>query len=172
MFGGKDPYARLAEFRHSLLVASRVYPNPEFEPLMNQASDADLEWLIVRIDQSLPEANTMTIGIMAVMARQEREVISTRTKAALQAAKTRGKVLGGHREGSADIASYSRLATAKRKAKADAFARDMKESLDLLKAEGLTLQQMAEALNMGGLKTQRRCAWTASAVRQVVLRLS
>jgi hypothetical protein len=42
---------RLAEFRHSLLAASRVYPNPEFEPLMNQASDADLEWLIVRIDE-------------------------------------------------------------------------------------------------------------------------
>jgi ATP-dependent DNA ligase len=81
-------------------------------------------------------------------------------------------VLGGHREGSADIASYSRLATAKRKAKADAFAQDMKESLDLLKAEGLTLQQMAEALNMGGPKTQRRFAWTASAARQVVLRLS
>jgi len=56
MFGRKDPYDRLAEFRHSLLAASRAYPNPEFEPLMNQASHADLEWLIVRIDESLAEA--------------------------------------------------------------------------------------------------------------------
>ena len=35
------------------------------------------------IAADMPEANTMTIGIMAVMAQAEREAINTRTKAAL-----------------------------------------------------------------------------------------
>src|SRR5881409_1892098 len=35
----------------------------------------------------LPEANTMTVGVMAVVAQYERELISARTKAALAAAK-------------------------------------------------------------------------------------
>jgi DNA invertase Pin-like site-specific DNA recombinase len=55
----------------------------------------------------LPEANTMTIGVMAVVAQHEREAISAGTKAALAAAKKRGTVLGGHREGSPDIARHT-----------------------------------------------------------------
>src|ERR1700688_4944538 len=47
----------------------------------------------------LPEATTMTVGIMAVVAQHEREAISQRTKAALAAAKARGTVLGGNRKG-------------------------------------------------------------------------
>jgi DNA invertase Pin-like site-specific DNA recombinase len=51
----------------------------------------------------MPEANTLTIGLMAVMAQHEREAISRRTKEALAAANARGKKLGGNRAGSADI---------------------------------------------------------------------
>src|SRR6266478_5906691 len=54
----------------------------------------------------LPEANTMTVGVMAVVAQHEREAISARTKAALQAAKARGRKLGGGRPGAADIRLY------------------------------------------------------------------
>ena len=45
----------------------------------------------------IPEANEMVVGIMAVVAQAERKMISDRTKAALAAAKARGKVLGGNR---------------------------------------------------------------------------
>jgi len=42
----------------------------------------------------MPQANELTIGIIAVMADYESKLISQRTKAALQAAKAKGKVLG------------------------------------------------------------------------------
>jgi DNA invertase Pin-like site-specific DNA recombinase len=57
----------------------------------------------------LPEVNTMTVGVMAVVAQHEREAISQRTKAALAAAKARGTVLGGFRERAPDdIGKYHR----------------------------------------------------------------
>ena len=42
----------------------------------------------------MPDANTLTIGIFATLAQHERELISSRTKAALQAKKDRGDKLG------------------------------------------------------------------------------
>jgi hypothetical protein len=45
----------------------------------------------------MPEANEMVVGVMAVVVQAERKMISARTKAALQAAKARGKKLGGLR---------------------------------------------------------------------------
>ena len=45
----------------------------------------------------LPEANDLTVGIMALVAQQEREAISRRTKEALAVAKARGVRLATER---------------------------------------------------------------------------
>jgi DNA invertase Pin-like site-specific DNA recombinase len=90
----------------------------------------------------LPEANTVTVGVMAVIAQHEREAISHRTKAALAAAKARGTVLGGKRKGAAKIASHQGVAAAQEKAREAAELR--REAFETL--AGLSLNAMAARL--------------------------
>jgi DNA invertase Pin-like site-specific DNA recombinase len=118
----------------------------------------------------MPQANALTIGIMALVAQQEREAISKRTKEALAAAKARGVKLGGWRgytPTAADNASAGRALAAK----ANARAADLKPIFDRLGP--LSLRQMATALMSEGVPTPRGgSVWTAVQVARVRARLS
>lgn len=117
----------------------------------------------------MPEANAMTVGIMALVAQHEREAISTRTKAALQAAKARGTVLGSRTHGQhLQGHGYHKAGVASLKASADARAKDLAEVLTDLESEGIvSANAQAIALNERGIITARGGKWTARSVLNV-----
>jgi DNA invertase Pin-like site-specific DNA recombinase len=118
----------------------------------------------------MPQANALTVGIMALVAQQEREAISKRTKEALAAAKARGVKLGGFR-GYVPTAEDSAAAGRAKAAKANAKAADLKPILDRLGP--LSLRQMAAALNAEGIPTPAGGeVWTAVQVSRIRARIA
>ena len=105
---------------------------------------------------------------MAAVAELEAGLISQRTKAALGAAKARGKVLGGWRGGPK---VDGRLGAAANHDNADAFAHKLETILGEFQERGLSLRQMAADLTAQGVQTPRDGQWSAAAVRSVLLRL-
>jgi DNA invertase Pin-like site-specific DNA recombinase len=114
----------------------------------------------------MPHANKMTLQVLAVFAEHEREAISARTKAALQAAKARGVKLGGPK-----LAEARRSGWASSKASADRFAANTKPIIDQIKASGVaSLRAIARALNARGVATARGGQWTPVQVSNVLRR--
>jgi DNA invertase Pin-like site-specific DNA recombinase len=121
----------------------------------------------------LPQANKLTVHIMAAMAEYEAGAISTRTKAALAAAKARGTKLGGYRWDIQTVASKGNAESAKvRTAKASKHARDLRPLIQAIQAEGATsLRQIASALNERGIATARGGEWSAVQVQRLMDRV-
>lgn len=117
----------------------------------------------------MPAANRMTVGIMAVVAEEERRMIAARTKAALAAAKARGVALGGWKGGPV---VDGRLGAEANRRQAQAFAAKLAPLMAEMQGRGLSLRQMAAELTAQGIQTARGGAWTAAAVRAVLLRLT
>ncbi len=122
----------------------------------------------------MPEANELTIGLLAVVAQHERQMISKRTKDALAAAKARGTKLGGGRSNSAEIhKAGSAAGLAVRQAKAASRAADIAPIVASLRAEGVTsLRALAEALNTRGIPAAREGLWSPVQVKRVLDRLA
>ncbi len=120
-----------------------------------------------------PQANRLTIHILAAVAEHEREMIGARTKAALVAAKARGAKLGGFR-GRAGTAQDCAIARTGRTQRADAHARALAPVLTRIDPGGaLPLHQVARALAAEDVPTASgRGRWTAGAVARVRTRLS
>jgi DNA invertase Pin-like site-specific DNA recombinase len=124
------------------------------------------------IAADMPHANRLTVGIMAMVADQERRMISQRTKAALAATKKRGTKLGGYR--GTKLSKAARIAGCEAQAKqANDRAADLAPLIAELREAGLTsCRAIAQALNGGGVPTARGrvAAWTGDAAVATAVR--
>lgn len=118
-----------------------------------------------------PHASPLTIGVLALMAEEERKAISTRTKDALAAAKARGTKLGGFRARAPRIASFSKQGADALQQSAVAWAEEWREVLGELRGQGLSFAAMADQLNADGMVSRRGGAWSAATVHRTVQRL-
>lgn len=117
----------------------------------------------------MPEANELTIHIMAAVAQAERKAISRRTKEALAAAKARGVRLGGDRGNYADLRKGPAVSAAVRSKASDARALKVRRQIEALQAQGATtLREIANRLNDAGITTPRGARWGASQVKRVL----
>jgi DNA invertase Pin-like site-specific DNA recombinase len=120
-----------------------------------------------------PQANRLTIHILAAVAEHEAKAISDRTKAALAAAKARGVKLGGARTVTVadDVRELGQKAIQER---ANARAADYAPAIAELRSAGATsLRAIAAGLNDRGIPTPSgRGEWQAVQVQRVLARLA
>jgi len=114
-----------------------------------------------------PDVEPFLLHLYAALAEKERALISSRTKAALAAAKARGQILGGPRLTEARAISHARL-----KADAEAHSLAVMPTIREAQAAGAkSLRQIASALNGRGIATARGGKWEAATVRNILRRV-
>ncbi|WP_315742404.1 recombinase family protein [Bradyrhizobium sp. SZCCHNR1075] len=120
----------------------------------------------------MPHANRLTVGIMAMVADEERRMISQRTKAALAAAKKRGVKLGGNR-GTLLSPSARKAGRDAQATRATERADDLVPIIQELQGAGITsLNGIARALTERRVPTPRGSTkWSAVQVGRTLARL-
>jgi DNA invertase Pin-like site-specific DNA recombinase len=114
----------------------------------------------------LPEANELTLHIMAAFAEHEAKRIGERTREALGRAKARGVQLG--RRGRDNLTG----SVAERRAAAAAFAERLRGQIESLAWRKLSQRQMVVELNNLGVRAPRGGRWSLSQLQRVMNRLS
>lgn len=187
----------LARRRSATLLIARLDRLTRSVSFLGKLRDAKVRFLCC----DFPEANKLTINIMASVAEYEAERIAANTKAAMAAAKARPahkrptfgnplgiKAIGGKDDAgkwvpaktlAARLADYRAMGRATVSANAKAHALRLADTLAEIRAEGVTtLQGIADALNERGEPTTDRQSvagdtrkWHPSTVDRLLKRL-
>jgi DNA invertase Pin-like site-specific DNA recombinase len=119
-----------------------------------------------------PGANKLTVGVLALVAEDEAERISERTKAALKAAKARGVKLGGdrgHRPSREDALAAAQAKSEYAQARAEMLAPIIE---DIISKGHASLAQIAAELNRREIPTSsRRGSWKPTMVSRILKRV-
>jgi DNA invertase Pin-like site-specific DNA recombinase len=160
---------RLARLTGATLIIAKLDRLSRNAAFLLTLRDSGVRFLAV----DMPEANDLTVGIMALVAQAEREAISRRTKEALAVARASGVRLGNP-NGAAALRRAGKGAVALRvavSANADAHAQDLAQVVADIRAAGATsLRGMAAELNARGMMTRRGGCWQVSNVRNLLRR--
>ena len=115
----------------------------------------------------MPEANTLTIGVMATMAQYERELIGDRTRKALAEKKRQGIPLGKPENLTMAAIVKSRQV---RQVNARSHENNRRAGIlaQSLRQGGASWSGIAEILNVNGFRTRRGKAFQAVQVQRVI----
>jgi len=158
---------KACKLRNATLVIAKLDRLARNVAFVSNLMEAGVEFVAC----DFPQANRLTIHILAAVAEHEREMISQRTKAALAAAKARGVKLGNP-----TLHLCKRNPTPAREAsmaKAQARAQDLEEVVESLRSEGnLSVRALATGLNDLGIPAPRGGEWHPASVKRLLDRLN
>jgi DNA invertase Pin-like site-specific DNA recombinase len=150
-------YAKKAKATLVIAKLDRLARNAEFL-LRLQNSNADF------LCCDCPNADRFTVGILALVAQRERELISERTRLGMSAAKSKGVKLGTPNPQK----SIAAMVTANKSGKME-FAAKVAPVIEEIKAAGvLTLRGICECLNRRGISTRNGKNWYPATVRNIL----
>lgn len=152
----------------SLLIAKldRLARNVHFITGLMEASRGNGKNAVKFVACDMPDANDLTIHLMAAFAEHEAKRISERTKDALAMAKKRGVVLGA--AGAANL----RPNVERRQADAAAFAEKLRGQIKGFELRRLTQRQMVDDLNQLDIRTAKGGKWSLIQLQRVLARLT
>jgi DNA invertase Pin-like site-specific DNA recombinase len=111
-----------------------------------------------------PNVDRFTVGILALVAQRERELISERTKLGLQVVKSRGVRLGTR-----NPKRQVRLMVEGSKRRKEHFTQQIRPIIEEIKTTGVdTLQGICDCLTLRGIKTANGRSWYPSTVRNYI----
>jgi DNA invertase Pin-like site-specific DNA recombinase len=176
---GSDALDRRPKLAEALATARRVKA-PVIVAKLDRIS-RDVAFIAGLMAQRVPfivaelgaDCDPFLLHLYAALAEKERALISTRTRAALAAAKARGTALGGARgDAGARGRKYVGAATAALQARAEARAADLAPVVAEIRAQGIESQSgIAKALNARGVTTARGKVWTNKQAAALLERL-
>ena len=160
---------RLCRLHGAVLIIAKLDRLARNVAFISNLMESGVEFTAV----DFPQANRLTVHILAAVAEHEREMISQRTKAALAAAKARGTRLGGDRGNLRTVGDKGRaISRVVRIKKAADRTADLSPIITEIRASGATsLGKIAKALNERGIRTPRGSEWQAVQVKRVLERV-
>jgi|SRR5688572_1300491 len=150
----------LAKSKKAILVIAKLDRISRSASFLMQLQDSGVDFVAC----DMPNADKFTVGILALVAQREKELISQRTKAGLAVAKSRGVTLGNPKAAEA----WRRAVKAIRDRKLS-FSESAIKSIREIQSTGIvSLNRIADCMNKRGEKTPRNGKWTATAVKRVI----
>ena len=117
----------------------------------------------------MPDANKLTIHLIASIAQHERELISQRTKAALKQAKKRGIKLGANIPKVYEaLKNANKIGNPTSKNNSKKFATKMKVIIEPLLRANMSKTDIVNHLNACGVKTSQNCEWDRKQLYRVM----
>lgn len=167
-----DKALAAARLHRASLVVSKVDRLTRTVAFLSRLLEAGVDVRFADLPQIEGATGRFMLQQMVAVAELEAGMISARTKAALAAAKKRGKQLGGNR-GVTPTAKMRARSTAVLQQRADTRAADIGPTIKSLQAAGAaSLRAIAAGLNDAGIPTSRgQGKWSAVQVARVLDRI-
>lgn len=114
------------------------------------------------------DTDPFVLHLYAALSEKERKMIGARTKAALAKLKEQGIQLGNLES----LSAHRAKGHATNSAKAKEFANKMRPMIQQYRQQGLSLAEIAEKLNMMGVKTMLDGTWSHSTISRLLSKAS